>query len=285
MTDVRKPSCLILAFVVALTTAACSPRGEPVAQVPVAGGNAPPMPPLPAAEAHVEAAALEAAAIEAQRQGADALLVARNGHLIFERYWHGSAFTTPVEADGWQRLADDLLAGALIEDRKPVHGDATPDQAAIARAAGMTYGAYLSKRLWRPLGAHDAALGPGLRAAQGDWIRIGELLATDGVYQGEEIVRPGWAARVLARQSAAGEGAPPAAMMGVYRLPGAGASILWVAPSLRLIILRTGGTSDAAGDPVGDRIAQFVLRGVMDRPRPAADENGAPDPATLVPAH
>lgn len=75
MTDVRKPSCLILAFVVALTTAACSPRGEPVAQVPVAGGNAPPMPPLPAAEAHVEAAALEAAAIEAQRQGADALLV------------------------------------------------------------------------------------------------------------------------------------------------------------------------------------------------------------------
>lgn len=272
-----------LAAAVALT--ACGPRDDGAARSPVAGGNAPPMPPLAAAQAHVEPSALEAAAIAAQERGADALLVARNGHLVFERYWHGTSFGTPVEAGAWQGVIDDLLAGALAEDRKPLHGDAAPDQALIAQAAGISYEAYLSKRLWRPIGAFDAILTTALRAAQGDWIRIGELLANDGVYQGEEIVRPGWVGGVLERHAAKGEDSPLASVGDLHRLPGAGAASLWVVPSLRLVILRTGGADYAAG-PAGDaRIAQFVLRGVTDRPGQAAGDDRAPDPATFVPSH
>jgi hypothetical protein len=275
----------VAAVIIALAAAACAPRGGPAVELPVAGGNSPAMPPLAPAGAHVEPAALEAAAIEAQRRGADALLVARNGHLIFERYWHGSSYAAPIEPGGWQRVIDDLLAGALAEDRKPLPDGMTPERARIALAAGMPYEAYLAKRLWRPIGAFDAVLAPGLRAAQGDWIRIGELLANDGVYQGEEIVRPGWAGQVLARHSAQGEDAPLASVTDLHRLAGAGASSLWVAPSLRLVILRTGGNL-ASGGAAGDaRIAQAVIVGVTDRPGRGAGADGAPDPATLVPSH
>ncbi|MGE0581946.1 MAG: hypothetical protein AB7P31_07460 [Steroidobacteraceae bacterium] len=273
------------ALVVALSLAACTPRETPAPQVPVTGGNVPPMPPLPAAQAQVEAAALEGAAIEAQQHGANALLVVRNSHVIFERYWHGTTFSTPIGAGAWQGVIDDLLAGALVEDRKPLHGDATPDRAAIARAAGVTYEAYLAKRLWRPIGAFDAVLAPRLRAAQGDWLRIGELLANDGVYLGEEIVRPGWTRQVLERHAVAGAAPPSPATKDLYHLPGADGASLWVVPSLRLVILRTGGEI-GAGDGRGDaRIPELVLRGVMDRPRPTAGGEGTPDPAIFVPAH
>jgi len=275
----------VAALFVMACIAGCAPRGGPAVPLAVPGGNMPPMPPLAPADARVEPAALEAAAIEAQRRDAAALLVARNGHVIFERYWRGTRYASPVEAGAWQGVVDTLLAGALAEDRRPLHGDAPPDPARIAQAAGMPYEAYLSKRLWRPIGAFDAVLAPGLRAAQGDWIRIGELLANDGVYQGEEVVRPGWARQVLARFAVQGEAAPLASVTDLYRLPGAGAASLWVVPSLRLVILRTGGDL-AQGDAADDaRIAQFVLRGVMDRPGREAGGEGVPDPATLVPAH
>lgn len=275
----------MLAGLPAITVTACGPREAPVPAVPVAGGRSPPMPPLPATEAHIDPSALNAAGMLAERDGATALLVARNGHIVFERYWLGTAFRTPIEAGAWQGVIDDLLAGALADDRKPLHADSTPERAQIAAAAGVAYEAYLSQRLWRPLGAYDATLAPDLRAAQGDWIRVGELLANDGVYLGEELVRPGWVARVLARHGCADEGGAPGRVRDLCHLPGAGAAGLWVAPSLRLVILRTGGAITAASAGTDARMLDAILRGVTDRPRARAPDDGMPDPATLVPAH
>jgi len=277
---------LVAAGLLAATITACAPRnGATVAAVPVAGGNSPPMPPLPAAEAHIDPTALTAAGLLAERDGATALLVARNGHIVYERYWHGTTFRSPIEAGAWQGVIDDLLAGALADDRKPLHADSTPGRAQIAAAAGVAYESYLSKRLWRPLGAYDATLAPDLRAAQGDWIRLGELLANDGVYLGEELVRPGWVARVLARHRCAAEDAAPGLAPDLCRLPGANAASLWVAPSLRLVILRTGGAPGPTRDATDARMVDAILRGLTDRPGARPPGEGLPDPATLVPAH
>ncbi|MCW5574249.1 MAG: hypothetical protein KIT37_14600 [Steroidobacteraceae bacterium] len=274
---------ILLALVLLL--AACPSREGVTPMLPVAGGNMPSLPPLPAQDAHIEAAALEAAAIAASGSGADALLIARNGHLLLERYWHGTRGATHVDAGAWQGLIDDLLVGALVNDHEPIDTETPQSRAAIVAAAGMPYEAYLARRLWRPIGAADAVLVPDLRAAQADWLRVGEILANDGVYQGEEIVRPGWVVRVLERRAAAHAATTAVSLRGLYRLPGADGAVLWVAPALRLVILRTGA---AAADDRGDAdaaIADYVLRGVTDRPHVPGEPTGMPAPATLVPAH
>ncbi|MBV6417795.1 MAG: hypothetical protein CMLOHMNK_02559 [Steroidobacteraceae bacterium] len=269
----------------AIAGTACAPQEGTIPTVSVGGGNSPPMPPLPPADAHIDPSALEAAALHAEREGAAALLVVRNGHLVFERYWHGATFATPIGTGAWQGVIDDLLAGALAEDRRPLPAATTPDRASISAAAGMPYEAYLSKRLWRPLGAYDATLAPALHAAQGDWIRIGELLANDGAYLGEEIVRPGWAAQVLARHAVPGQRPTSGALRDVYRLRGPDDADLWVIPPLRLVILRTGAAVSAARDGTDARMFDAVLRGVTDRPGVQAVGEGMPDPAVLVPSH
>lgn len=276
---------LMVACALGVMQAGCTPGGPGSTRTLVEGGNTPPMPPLSPLEAHVDPAALEAAASAAQDGGADALLVVRNGHVIFERYWHRTSFVTSIDAGAWQGVIDDLLAGALAEDRKPLPDAVTPDSTAIARAAGVPYETYLSRRLWRPLGAFNAELAPGLRVVQGDWIRIGEVLANDGVYMGEEIVRPGWARCVLARHTARDEPSQLVSAKDLYRLPGAHGGEMWVVPSLRLVILRTGEEENAGNPGSNAKIAELVLRGVTDRPGSPAGGEGMTDPAMLVPAH
>lgn len=269
----------------ALMLASCARQAPPPAAVPVAGGNMPALPPLAPQDAKLEPAALEAAALIAQGAGSDALLIARNGHVLFERYWKGTAFATPVGAGAWQGVIDDLLVGALVNDRKPIDTERLPSREAIGAAAGSGFAAYLSKRLWRPIGAADAALAPDLVAAQGDWLRIGEILANDGVYQGEEIVPPGWVQRLLARRAVPVDGADSALNRGAYRLPGAHGACLWVVPALRLIVLRTGGQAGRDDASIDATILGAVIRGVIDRPRVGEADGGVPDPSIFVPAH
>lgn len=148
----------------------------------------------------------------------------------------------------------------------------------IERATGQRFGEYLSDKLWRPIGAHDAYLfmdSPGGMAhtdccswtAIMDWIRIGELLRNRGVYNGRQIIPAGWVDEMLTPSSAnpnygmqvwlgneyeeyrrydpdtstfANYHSEPFAADDVFFLDGLGKKRLYVVPSRELIILRTG---------------------------------------------
>jgi len=123
-----------------LVAGACARHEAPPVGVAVAGGNMPALPPLAPQDAKLEPAALEAAANIARYAGSDALLIARNGHLLLERYWHDTTFATPVAAGAWQGVIDDLLVGALVNDRRLIDTEALPSRGAIEQAKGALMG-------------------------------------------------------------------------------------------------------------------------------------------------
>ncbi len=73
----------------------------------------------------------------------------------------------------------------------------------LQRATGQRYAQFVSERLWKPLGAKDAALWldrPGgtargfsyFMARPRDWLRVGVMIANRGSFDGREILPPGW---------------------------------------------------------------------------------------------
>jgi CubicO group peptidase (beta-lactamase class C family) len=178
----------------------------------------------------------------------------------------------------------------------------------IERATGQQYSAYVSQKLWKPLGAADAYLmldhegGTAhasccLRARQGDWIRIAELLVTDGRFGGEQILPPGWVRSMLTPSKAnnrfgyqvwrgepfvPGETASePYAVADTFLLKGNGNTRLWLVPSMGLSILRVGTNekTDASWDD--SRIPNIIIRGASDY----VPRSGAQDVSDLVPHH
>lgn len=264
-----------------LLLAGCGGTSPPSGD-PVAGDPRPGLPPIDGAAAQIEPSALTAAALAAEAEGASALIVLRNDHVVLERYWGDTQASTPIAAGAWQGVLDDLLLGALREDRRPVEAGRTYSREEIARLAESPYVAYLDRRLWRPIGAGEARLGEALHAAIGDWARIGALLVEDGVYQGEQLVPPGWTGALLARRAPA-PGDATYATRGVHRLAGSAGNDLWIVPSVRLVILRTGAKFPAPSGAAGSTIPDLVIRGLTDRPRPQAE--GAVTPSDVVPSH
>jgi CubicO group peptidase (beta-lactamase class C family) len=179
---------------------------------------------------------------------------------------------------------------------------------ALERATHQRYAEYLSAALWRRLGAADAwlwldASGTAhadccLFARQGDWIRVGQMLARDGNYRGAQVMRPGWVdfMRIPARSDPEfgslvrialhpppGSGMEGYASADTFVVGGRGGNRMWIVPSLQLAILATG---DARGrDPQWDdaRIPNLVMRAARDYLPPAA-RPGA-DLSTIVPGH
>ncbi|HVN45927.1 MAG TPA: serine hydrolase [Steroidobacteraceae bacterium] len=78
----------------------------------LAGGNSPPAPRVSPETERLDAAALELAARYAGEHGSLALIVSRHEHIVFERYWAGSGFDTPADAQSFTRLLAALAAGA-----------------------------------------------------------------------------------------------------------------------------------------------------------------------------
>ena len=83
----------------------------------VAGGNSPPAPRVAPETEQLDPAALEAAAGYAAAHGSLALIVSRHDHIVFERYWGGTGFDTPTDAQSFTRLLAALAAGAAFSHR------------------------------------------------------------------------------------------------------------------------------------------------------------------------
>ena len=196
-----------------------------------------------------------------------------------------------------QQPCDSLLLARLIE-----------------LATHERYAEYISQVLWKPIGAADAWLTRDdeagaawahccLRARRGDWMRIGELLVSDGHFQGEEVLPPGWVREMLEPSKAnpnfgyqvwrgqpyvgstvPGSPSEPYAADDTYLLKGAGKSRLWFVPSLSLTILRMGSNADTDADWDDSRIPNLIIRGAQDFV-PPVPKGGSEDVRSLVPNH
>ena len=166
----------------------------------------------------------------------------------------------------------------------------------IERATGKRFGDYLAEKFWKRIGAHDAKLfvdHPGgtahtdccMWAEIQDWARVGEVLRTDGVWNGEQVMPPGWVDQMILPSPAylnygmmlwlgnfyekerrydpdvaafANHHSEPFAAP-VFYLDGLHLQRLWIVPSKELVILRTG-----EGDPDWDesRLPNLLIRGL-----------------------
>jgi CubicO group peptidase (beta-lactamase class C family) len=116
----------------------------------------------------------------------------------------------------------------------------------------------LTERIWRPIEAgefslaHGARAGCCIRARIGDWMRIGEILANNGVFEGNQLTPPHYVSLMLKptyQDSPMGfftRVGGSFAARDVAWLEDAGRQRLWVVPSLRLVILRVGGEPPAS---------------------------------------
>src|SRR6516225_3208947 len=89
----------------------------PLPRERVAGGNEPPAPRVAPETEQLDSKALEAAASYAGEHGSLALIVSRRDHIVFERYWRGTGFDTPADAQSFTRLLAALAAGAAVSHR------------------------------------------------------------------------------------------------------------------------------------------------------------------------
>jgi CubicO group peptidase (beta-lactamase class C family) len=223
------------------------------------------------------------------------------------------ASALPWAAYAQQRYGASLLGAVMSEPLAARPGSVWLEQAAdpqllalaIERAARMRYADYVSQVLWQRLGAADAWLWldrPGgtahadccMLARQGDWIRVGQLLVSDGRYRGSELMRPGWVALMRAPSPADADhgafvrvgarvsgGSEPYAAADLFVLDGGPGNRMWMVPSMQLVVLLLGATD--GGDWDDTRIPNLVMRAARDY-LPAAARPGA-DVSALVPGH
>jgi CubicO group peptidase (beta-lactamase class C family) len=201
----------------------------------------------------------------------------------------GERLVGPAGTARAEKPADPLLLALVIE-----------------RASRQRYASYLSRALWRRLGAGDAWLwldGVGgtahaeccMIARQGDWIRLGELLLRDGNYRGSEVIRPGWITLMrapskadpdhgafLTLASARKPSQEPYATPDLFVVQGQGGNRLWLVPSLQLAILCTGASAgrDAAWDDA--RVPNLIIRAARDYVPAPVKPGGVSSP---VPGH
>jgi hypothetical protein len=284
----------------------------------------PSQPRVPAGEAGLDPAALEAAATYAGAHDTHALIVGRNGHIVYEKYWGGTRFDSMVET-GFEPALVALAVGTALNDRL-LHGLDEPlanyiaeigepektftlrellardrgelsvrqstDLLALAleRVTKQPYQTLVAQRLWSPLGAGDlrfregeSKLRPGgvdagccLHARIGDWLRVGELLLNDGIFDGNQLMPPHYIG-LMTRP--AHKDAPRGyftrvdggfAAHDVVWLEGSNKQRLWIVPSLRLAVLRIGDEPSRGWDEA--MIPDSIIRGTSGwhPPKPGA---------------
>ena len=168
---------------------------------------------------------------------------------------------------------------------------------ALKSAKGGDYAAYLAKKIWCPLGNADASLwleGDGgepryfafLDASVRDWARVGELIRNRGAWNGKQLIPTAWIdemvkpsasnpnyglgiwlgspwtkARRYSRSSTftALQSAPFLAD-DVWFLDGYGGQQVYIVPSAKLVISRSGETSQSWDDAI---LVNSALKGLQ----------------------
>jgi CubicO group peptidase (beta-lactamase class C family) len=289
------------------------PMPEPVVVTLTAGPSQPRV--LPG-EAGIDPAALAAAVAYAGERNTRALIVGRNGHIVYERYWGDTHFDTPVKLSGFTPVLVAIAAGSAMNDRLVPGLDAklanyVPGFAegssgkknlrdllsqedinsdmgwgvnlaaeAIERVTKQNYEVVVSERIWKPMEAgtftmeRRAAEGPGavrasccMTARIGDWMRLGELLANDGVFAANQLTPPKYVTTMLtptAKDSKHGffvRAGGGFAAHDVAWLESDGTQRMWLVPSLDLVILRIGDDPPAGKGWDEAMIPDSIIRG------------------------
>jgi CubicO group peptidase (beta-lactamase class C family) len=164
---------------------------------------------------------------------------------------------------------------------------------ALAERLNEPFDKLLTRLIWRPIEGGEFSLAAGaragccLRARLGDWMRIGEVLANDGVFGGNQLTSPRFVSLMLKpnqRDSRTGfltHVGGSFAARDVAWLEASGKQRLWVVPSLRLVILRLGeepATADGWDEAI---IPDNIIRNSRDW-QPASAGDGA-DPKMFAP--
>lgn len=282
-------------------------RTRSVVSIEVQGGDGGGLPRATPKEEGLDGDAIAAGAGRAFEAGAQALLITRHGHLVFEQYRHGVDAHSPVVADELARLLLTLAAGAV---RPPVALNSTVGfeggalATRISAASHMSYPQFLARAIWQPLNASSArflASVPGalvradccFEAQLLDWLRVGALMLEDGRFEGTQVLPAGWIRRVINATADPGRGsgvwlAPsavgsePFASEGVFFIRGSGGTRLWMVPKFDLAVLLV---SDARSGPTAVRPDDTRLPNVVMRALHAEAAGGAHGLDALVPGH
>jgi CubicO group peptidase (beta-lactamase class C family) len=342
----------------------------------VKGGGGTPIPVAQTFDATIAADAIAAAVDYAAQTQSLSLLVARNGKIELERYWHGATaddvsetysmaksvlglgvglavdngFIGSIEESAsnylpeWRGTAKETITiRQLLDMSSAVHHERFnytlmqspwalglrtflgPDIASsvidadidgipgahfnynsansqillslIERATGQRYADFMSEKLWQPLGAKDATLWldrPGgtakafsyFQARPQDWLRLGMMMADNGMYGGRQILSPAWLAQMATpsarnpnyglhlwlgspekgkrfynRNTATGAThSAPYIADDVRFFDGGGGHRVYIIPSQKLVIVRTGSVNRPDWDDAA--LPNAILRGV-----------------------
>jgi CubicO group peptidase (beta-lactamase class C family) len=208
-----------------------------------------------------------------------------------------------IPEDAKTPLGETTLRELLAQDNRSLNTEASANRLALVleRAGNQPYQLLVADRLWKPMEAgelvfggkggamrpHAAGAGCCIRARLGDWMRVGELLANDGVFEGNQFTPPRFVHQML---RPAHKDSPRGFFTrvdgrfdthDVARLEASGKQRLWIVPSLRLTILRIG--TDPPADLGWDEatIPNAIIRGTAGWQPRSADEGV--DPAKFAP--
>jgi CubicO group peptidase (beta-lactamase class C family) len=171
----------------------------------------------------------------------------------------------------------------------------------LSRAFKSDYASLVKERLWQPLeaggfsvGIDDAAhvrAGCCLRARLGDWMRMGALIANHGVFEGNQLSPPDFA-RLMVTPTHKGSARAVFMRVGgqfaahdVVWLEAAGKQRMWMVPSLKLVILRTGGEPAATQGWDEAMIPDSIIRGTRGWEPSSAGAGEKVDPNLYAPHH
>jgi len=77
----------------------------------------PPQPKISPGEAGIDPAAIQLAVDYAGKRNTSALVIARNGHIVFEKYWGDTTLDTSIATDHFAKVLGPLLVGSAMNDR------------------------------------------------------------------------------------------------------------------------------------------------------------------------